>query len=132
MSRGIIELRVRYGETDTAGVVYHANYLQYFEMGRTELMRSLGAPYSAMEAAGTMLTVIDADLKFRRPAHYDDLLEVETRLTDVSGARVRFSYEVRRAESGEVLCTGSTGLGAIDGATGRACRLPASLREVLL
>ena len=59
---GTIELRVRYGETDTAGVVYHANYLQYFEVGRTKLMRSLEAPYSAMEAAGVMLTVIDANL----------------------------------------------------------------------
>ncbi len=72
-----VEVRVRYGETDTGGVVYHANYLQYFEIGRTELMRTaLGISYRSIEDQGVQLTVVEMQARFLRPAHYDDLLRV--------------------------------------------------------
>ena len=128
---GSAEVRVRYGETDTAGVVYHANYLQYFEIGRTELMRTLGSPYRSIEDQGVQLTVVEMQARFLRPAHYDDVLRIETRVASTSGARVRFEYRVVHGDTGELLCTGSTLLGSLDSVTGRACRLPERLRAAL-
>ena len=127
------QVRVRYGETDQGGVVYHANYIPYFEIGRTELMRAeLDMPYEALEReGGVLLLVVDMEAKFRRPAYYDDLLAIETRVAQVSGAKVRFAYRVLRTEKKELLCVGSTLLGAVSRETGRPCRLPASLRERL-
>ncbi len=129
---GRVEVRVRYGETDTAGVVYHANYLQYFEIGRTELMRTaLGIPYRSIEDQGVQLTVVEMQARFQGPARYDDVLRIETRVAATSGARVRFEYRVVHGDTGELLCTGSTLLGSLDSVTGRACRLPERLRAAL-
>lgn len=126
---GVTEVRVRYSETDCGGVVYHSNYLKYFEQGRTELMRSLGAPYRKFEEEDrVILVVVDAQLRFRRPAHYDDLLRIETELTRNSGARLTFGYRVLRADpeggSATLLCEGSTVLGCISAESGRPRRLP--------
>ena len=129
--RRVLEIRVRYGETDTSGVVYHGDYFQYFEIGRTELMRSLGVPYREMEESGVFLSVVDAAARYLRPAHYDDRLRIETTLTEVGGARVSFRYEIYRGETDELLCTGTTRLGALDAETRRACRLPSQVRELL-
>jgi len=123
-------VRVRYGEVDRMGVVYHANYLAYFEAGRTEFLRSLGTSYRAVEEGGLLLVVADAGLKFIRPAGYDDLLRVRTRLAHVSGVRVRFEYEVDRPSDGTLLATGHTTLASCD-ADGRPIRLPASMRDAL-
>ncbi len=125
----ITEIRVRYGETDRAGVVYHANYLDYFEIGRTEMLRGLGAAYRQVEEDGVLLTVVEATLRYSLPARYDDLLRVETRVLEVGGAQVRFGYEVRRDR--ELLCTGTTLLAAIARDTGKVCRIPEAIRARL-
>ncbi|WNS46371.1 thioesterase family protein [Paenibacillus sp. MMS20-IR301] len=94
-------IRVRYQETDRMGVVYHANYLTWFETGRTEMFRQLGLTYRSMEEAGLLLPVIQADLQFKSPARYDDHIAVYARLTTFSALRVVYEYEIRRvAEDG--------------------------------
>lgn len=112
------------------GVVYHANYLAYFEIGRTEFLRHLGRSYRAVEEAGLLLVVADAGLRFRRPANYDDDLRVRTRLAELTGIRLRFEYEVVRPADGALIATGHTTLASADPA-GRPVRLPAELRAML-
>lgn len=123
------QLRVRYAETDQMGVVWHGNYLQYFEMGRTEALRACGWSYRGLEQAGIMLPLVEAHLKYSKPARYDDLLTVKTFVREPATARLRFEYEVRN-EAGELLVTGHTVLGFVDAATRRPCRPPAKLREL--
>ncbi|MFQ5653488.1 MAG: acyl-CoA thioesterase [Planctomycetota bacterium] len=123
-------MRVRYQETDRAGVVYHSNYLIYFEIGRTELLRSLGHPYRRMEEEGLLLTVSEAGARFLRPARYDDLLRIETSVIECSGARVRFEYAIH-GPGDELLCRGFTVLACIDGERGSPRRLPSDLRSLL-
>ncbi|MEI7024779.1 acyl-CoA thioesterase [Paenibacillus sp. y28] len=91
-------LRVRYQETDQMGVVYHANYLNLFEIGRTELIRELGMTYRELEAAGLFLPVLEANVKFRQPAKYDDLILIHTRIADFSSVRIDFESQIRRWE----------------------------------
>ena len=112
------------------GVVYHANYLAYFEQGRTELLRSLGRAYREVEEEGLRLVVADAGLKFHRPAGYDDLLRVRTRLASISGVRMRFEYEVDRPLDGVLVASGHTTLASTD-AQGRPTRLPEDLRATI-
>lgn len=88
--------RVRYQETDQMGVVYHANYLTWFESGRTEMFRGLGFAYRTLESLGLLLPVTSADLQFKSPARYDDLIAVYARLTVFSALRVVYEYEIRR------------------------------------
>nr|WP_241242877.1 thioesterase family protein [Paenibacillus whitsoniae] len=102
------ELRVRYAETDQMGVVYHANYLAWLEIGRTELIRDLGFPYRKVEEMGLLLPVTEANLVYKKPARYDDLVQVLTRVTQLSGVRLQFGYEIRHGESEELLVTGTT------------------------
>ena len=101
-------VRVRYAETDQMGVVYHANYLVWFEVGRTEHMRSLGLDYKEMEREGCGIAVVEATCRYRAPARYDDELTVRTRVTGARGPVVKFGYEVVRVADGTVLCTGET------------------------
>jgi acyl-CoA thioester hydrolase len=122
-------LRVRYAETDTMGVVYYANYLVWFEVGRTDLLRGTGWSYREMEAEGVSLPVIEAHCEYRQPARYDDELEVRTRGAILSTVRLRFDYEVVRLADGVVLATGHTVHASLD-RTGRPCRLPARAREL--
>ena len=121
-------LRVRYGEVDRMGVVYHGHYLVYFEMGRTELLRSLGATYRAVEEEGTLLFVVETGLRFHRPARYDELLTVRTQLVQIRGVRLRFEYEVRRGD--EHLTSGFTVLAACD-SRGRPRRIPGRLATLM-
>lgn len=112
------QLRVRYAETDQMGVVYHANYLNWFEIGRTELIRELGYPYRKIEDKGLLLPVVEADLKFKKPARYDDLITINTRVLEMTSVRLHFAYEIRKlnedkaaeseGNSGELLVTGTT------------------------
>lgn len=121
-------VRVRYAETDTGGVVYHSHYLVYFEVGRTELMRSLDVPYRQLEEEeGVLLPVVEASARYLRSAYYDDLLEIETRIARITGARVEFHYRVLRPSDGQLLCEGATTLACIDACSGRARRLPPRL-----
>jgi acyl-CoA thioester hydrolase len=126
-------LRVRYGETDQMGVVYHANFLVYMEEGRTLLMRSLGIPYSELERRGFALVVRKAALRYRQPARYDEELTVVTRVTRVGGASVTFEYEVLRASDRAVLAEGSTELACVDLAdpAKRPRMLPDEVRTLL-
>lgn len=104
----IHQLRVRYQETDQMGVVYHANYLNWLEITRTEWIRELGIPYSQMEELGLLLPVTEVQLKYLQPARYDDVIEVQLRLIVSSFLRVGFEYEVHRASDRLLLITGTT------------------------
>ncbi|MBI2814942.1 MAG: acyl-CoA thioesterase [Opitutae bacterium] len=100
------QISVRYAETDMMGIVYHGNYLPWFEVGRTTLLKECGLPYRELEARGYRLPVIEVGVKYFRPALYDDTLTVITRLTERPTLRIRLDYEVRRGE--ELLVTGFT------------------------
>jgi len=116
-----IEIRVRYVETDAMGFLHHANYLAYYEMGRTELFRAQGGNYREMEAGGLFLVVASIECKFQRPAHYDDVLRLVTRLTKIGAAKLEHRYELLRGE--ELLATAHSVLACIDG-EGRVRRVP--------
>jgi acyl-CoA thioester hydrolase len=122
--------RVRYGETDQMGYVHHRVYLLYFEEGRTGLMRDLGCSYAELERRGSLLPVVEADLRFRSPARYDEELITETRVAEVTGVRVRFDYRVLHASDGTPAAEGTTLL-AHCGPDGRPRRMEPDLRETL-
>jgi len=106
MIRSRTAVTVRYAETDMMGVVYHANYLPWFEIGRTGLLKEIGIAYRDLETAGYRLPVLELAAKYLRPARYDDTLEVVTLLREKPLVRIRLEYEVKRGE--ELLATGST------------------------
>ena len=123
--------RVRYPETDRMGVAHHTHYFVWFELGRTELMRQAGCAYGALEDDdGVFFPVIEAGAEYRSPARYDERVEIETRLAEAEGVRVRFEYVLRRAEGGQLLAKGFT-VHAACGRDGRPTRLPESVRERL-
>ena len=125
----ISRVRVRYAETDQMGVVYYANYLVWFEIGRTDLLRQNGWSYREMEVDGYSLPVIDAQCAYMASAKYDDEIEVRTSGGMVSPVRVKFSYEVVRAADRTVLATGSTVHATLD-RNGKPCRLPERVRAL--
>jgi acyl-CoA thioester hydrolase len=122
--------RVLYADTDQMGVVYHANYLRFFETGRSELMRAQGYPYQALERDGFMLPVVEAVAHYKLPARYDDILLIRTRLTDVRRASFAFEYEICRDSDGKLLCTGKT-LHACVARDGRPTKLPPALSAII-
>jgi acyl-CoA thioester hydrolase len=122
-------LRVRYAETDKMGVVYYANYLVWFEVGRADLLRSLGWSYREMEIEGVSLPVIEAQCTYQRPARYDDEIEIRTTGRMLSPVRMEFEYEVIRIQDRIVAATGKTVHASLD-TSGRPCRLPERVREV--
>jgi len=115
---------VRYAETDMMGVVYHGNYLPWFEVGRTTLLKELGLPYRQLEADGFRLPVLEVTAKYLRPAVYDDTITIITTMRERPLLRIRLEYEVRRGE--ELLATGSTVHAFID-REGKPVRPPASV-----
>ncbi len=120
------EIRVRYAETDAMGFLHHSNYLTYFEIGRTELFRSGGGSYRAVEEGGLFLVVVKVNIHYRRPARYDDLLRLKTTITRITPARIEHEYELFCGD--ELLTTGNSTLACVD-ETGRATALPDSLLE---
>ncbi len=129
--RGITTTRVRYPETDRMGVAHHTHYFVWFELGRTELMRELGCAYGELEDQdGVMFPVIEASARYRAPARYDEILEIDTRLVEATGVRVRFEYAVRRPADGALLAEGQT-VHASVGRDGRPARLDAGLQSRL-
>src|SRR5262245_43741663 len=130
MTRGRVRIRVRYPEVDGMGVVHHSHYPVWFEVGRTELMRELGEPYAALEAAGLFMPVVEMGARYRVPVLYDEEVDVETRIDSVGGATVRFSYRVSRADAGVLAAEGFT-VHASVGRDGAPVRMPAPLREKL-
>ena len=127
------QIRVRYAETDQMGVAYHANYLVWCEVGRTEFIRRLGVSYAEMEAAGVKLAVADAHLRYRAAARYDDEITITTRLTSARSRIVAFAYRLtrRRPDGGEELVAdATTDLVSIDGQS-RPITIPATFRARL-
>lgn len=143
---GSLLVRSRYCECDPMGVVHHAAFVPWLEMGRTELLRAAGVSYAQLEAAGVFLVIVKLEVSYRRPAYYDDLLEVRTRVTGGSRIKIRHEYEIVRArdaetpaqtadgggggnnlvqrrEVGEVILTASSLLASVD-RTGRPSGLP--------
>jgi acyl-CoA thioester hydrolase len=124
-------VRVRYAETDQMGVVYHANYLIWFEVGRVELMRALGVEYKTMEVADDChIVVVDAHCRYIQPARYDELLTIRTRIVESRNRSVRFAYELFRQADAVLLATGET-THVICGANGRPKLLPTKYRSAL-
>lgn len=123
-------VRVRYGETDQMGVVHHANYANFFEIGRTEWLRAFGFSYKYMENNGIMLPVVSLNVVFKRPAHYDELLTIKTTLKNAPTASIEFDYELSN-ESGGLLATGYTKLAFINMKTNRPNRCPKYLLDKL-
>jgi acyl-CoA thioester hydrolase len=128
MIRSRSEVTVRYAETDMMGIVYHANYLPWFEIGRTHLLKEIGLPYRRLEAEGYRLPVLEATVKYLRPALYDDTLTILTVMGEKPLLRIRLNYEVRRGE--ELLATGATVHAFVD-REGRPIRPPAWAVEKL-
>lgn len=109
MTMAETRVRVRYAETDQMGVVYHANYLVWFEVGRVEFIRQMGLDYRSMEKdENAMIAVVEATARYKAPARYDDELIVRTTLAGVRGSIVRFRYAVVRASDELLLCEGET------------------------
>lgn len=124
-------VRVRYAETDQMGVVYHANFLVWFEVGRVELMRALGIEYKRMEADDDChIVVAEVNCRYHHPARYDEVLRIRTRIAESRNRIVKFSYEVFRDSDGQLLATGGS-THVICGSTGRPKLLPEKYRQLL-
>lgn len=124
------KIRIRYSETDQMGVVYHGNYAQFFEIGRTEWLRSLDITYKEMEKTGIMLPVISLHCNFKKSAFYDDILTVTTTLKKIPSVKIEFDYEITN-QVNELICTGSTILAFINSKTKRPTRCPEYILEKL-
>ena len=124
-TRTVVDIEVRYAETDAMGIVHHANYLVWFELARTDLCRRTGTDYAAIERGGHRLTVTRSELRYRRPARYGDRVRVTAWIDGLASRWVRFAYEVHSAD--ELLTTGSTEHVWIDD-EGRPCRIPETLK----
>ena len=126
-----VSLRVLYGDTDAGGVVYYANYLRYFEFGRTELMRELVVPYAELQESGLILPVVECHCRYKASARYDDQLIVETVLSEVKPVSCRFDYRLLHADSGRLLAHGYTVHVVVDG-NGKLKRIPSELQKRLI
>lgn len=124
------KLTTRYGETDQMGVIYHANYITYYEVARTEMIRKLGYPYQTMENEGIMMPIIEVQSKYIKPAYYDEELTIRTTLKEMPSSRITFHYEIYNSQN-ELLNTGITVLAFMDASTRRPCRPPERLTQVL-
>ena len=122
--------RVIYGDTDNMGVAYHANYLRWFEMGRTEMFRFLGLTYKSIESQGVYLPVSEAYCKFKSPAYYDDLIVIETALDSHVRGGIKFDYRIFREDGKTLLVYGYTKHACLN-SNGRVVRPPAFLLELI-
>ena len=124
-----VQIRVRYKETDQMGVMHHSNYVNYYEVARTELMRSRGLTYKEMEARGVMLPVREVTMNYIAPALYDDLLTVRIRIAEKPGVKLNFEHEIYN-EAGVLLNTGTVMLVFQNSETRRPCRVPEWFLEI--
>lgn len=124
----VIETRVRFFETDLMGIVHHAAYLTYFEAGRVEYLRRRGVTYADWASRGVHLPVVELRAHYERPARFDDMLEIVTKLTDLRSVSLKFEYVITRG--GERLASGATRLGCVDH-EGKIFRIPEEMRSVL-
>ena len=126
-----VKVRVRYAETDQMGVVYHANYFIWFEVGRVELMRVLGVQYKKMEIEDDChIVVADAHCRYHHPARYDEELRVRTRIAESKNRLIKFTYELFRDSDGTLLANGCT-THIICGRNGRPKLLPLKYRQIM-
>jgi len=116
-----LEIRVRYQETDAMGVLHHANYFTYFEMGRTELLRTTGRTYREIEESGILMVIVKIGCNYKRPARYDDVLRLRTTTVRVGAAKIEHEYQMFRGE--ELLCEGHSTLACVD-RDGKVTRVP--------
>ena len=123
MKKSSTKTRVRYSETDQMGVVYHGNYAQFFEIGRTEWLRSLGVTYKDMEMNGIILPVVSINLIFIKSALYDDILTIHTYLKKEPMVKIEFNYEIKN-QLDELICTGNSVLAFIDTKNMKPTRCP--------
>lgn len=126
LSEHQIAIRVRYQETDAMGILHHANYFTYFEMGRTEMLRAQGHSYRDVEAGGVFMVVVKIGCRYLRPARYDDQLTLRTRLMRVTAAKIEHEYLLERGA--ELLAEGHSTLACVDRA-GNVTRVPDWLRN---
>ena len=125
------KIRVRYAETDRMGYVYYGNYATYFEVARTEMLRSLGFTYKEWEDSGIILPVREMHIRYFAPAIYDDLLTVRTIIRELPAARISFHHEVYN-EKGEKLCAGNLDLVFVNSETGRPTRAPREFTDAII
>ena len=130
MNEHHVQIRVRYSETDQMGVVYHGNYLPYFEVGRVEWLRRHGISYSEMEKSGIALPIVSLTLNYRKPARYDDLLTIKTTLKTQESVKIAFDCTIT-SESGELLTSGHFLLVFVDIKSGRPVAPPSYIKELL-
>ncbi len=123
-------VRVRYGETDQMGYVYHGNYPAYIEIGRLEWLRDLGISYKDMEAEGIMLPVYALSIRYIQPAYYDDVLEITTSIKKLPSVRIEFQYEIRNQKK-ELITTAETTLVFLKKETRKPTRCPAYFLDKL-
>ena len=125
-----IQVRVRYSETDQMGVVYHGNYVPYFEMGRVEWLRNKGVSYKSMEERGIALPIVSMNINYKKSARYDDLLTVKTTFKSQTSVKIEFDCEIRNEEN-ELLTTAHFILVFLDLKTGRPILPPTYINELL-
>lgn len=126
-----LKIRVRYADTDAMKFVYYAKYFEYFEEGRSELLRSIGIPYTEIEKQGILIAVVEAYAKYRRSARYDDLLTVETTLAEMPVARIRLQYRIFSETEKEPIVEGYTVHSFLHAETGKPTRAPAMFLQLL-
>ena len=131
MIRNVSKIRIRCADTDQMKQAYYGKFFEYFEQGRSDLLRSIGLPYPQIEEMGLYLPVIEAHAEYKKAARYDDLIEVVTILRERPVARVRLDYEVLREGETEPIATGYTIHGFINSATGKVSRAPAQFIEAI-
>ncbi len=124
------KLRVRYNETDKMGIVYHANYAQYFEQGRTEWLRNIGFSYRWMEESGVHLPVINLNINYKQPAYYDDEITIVTKIKKIPTYRIEFYYEIFN-QNDLLLVTGETTLVFVNSVTNKLMKAPQYLLDKL-
>lgn len=124
-----INIRVRYAETDKMGYVYYGNYATYLEVGRVEMLRSIGVSYRRLEEEGVLLPVVNLNVDYKKPAFYDDNLTLETELMELPGVKIRFSYKLMRGE--ELLSLAQTTLVFLNAESGRPVKCPKEILTAL-
>ncbi|PWE00106.1 acyl-CoA thioesterase [Marinilabilia rubra] len=130
MLKHTTKIRVRYGETDQMGIVNNAVYPSYFEVGRTEMFREIGLPYSKIEKEGIMLPLSELHIKYHRPAVYDNEITIETYVDEYPTSRIRFKYNIYN-ELGELLVSGETVLAFMNADSRRPTRIPQYLKSII-
>jgi acyl-CoA thioester hydrolase len=124
------KIRVRYGETDQMGYMYYGNYAEFYEVGRVEMLRSLGMTYTAMEASGIMMPVLELKCKYIKPALYDEEISIKVIMDKMPGVRIHFRYELYNPNN-ELINTGETLLVFVNMSTNRPCMPPQDFLDAL-